>query len=512
MRLAEAMEASKLASMVKPQAAAVQFLEKQLQQGDAEIRRNAVATIQKLPAPDSQILELASKLATTHENWFVKRAVADTLTQLVLRDSPKTGEEAVRMAAGFLEHQDAEMRRCGGRMLVDVVAQPAKQRPKEPLPGEAVPEPSAEERVRADDMSKAAAAAAAQRLSSERPEVRGSALEAMARMGEWATPHANSIAALVGDPVLALRHEAIRSMDTLGVAVSSGAGTIAAFFEHKEEQIRLCAKRALLQVAKHDGASASEAAAAMLRSPKVAARRSAVQLLIELGPQAAPHCEAIARLLDDEDKSLRAQCARALASSAAGKAETKRVERCLRLVLARMERPEDDMRQAAVDCMRGLSPVMGKAARSQGRVFTEDADGMTADHMLQRKLRAIEVLGGAGANAKPYLEEIAKELESQDWRLRRVAMYTLEDLKEHAADNGAKEVARRLLHEDPCVRRAAAETLGRMGMHAGGYCHRLETMRDSEEDEDALRVVDAALVRLRACGAFEVEEPGVARR
>merc|ERR1711865_153854 len=98
-----------------------------------------------------------------------------------------------------------------------------------------------------------------------------------------------------------------------------------------------------------------------------------------------------------------------------------------------------------------------------------------------------------------YLEEIAKALEDKDWGLRRVAIEALCDLQEHG-DAAAAEVARRLLHHDPDVRRAAAEALGRMGLHAGEYGHRVEGLLDTEEDPDVKSTCADACDMLYAAG------------
>merc|ERR1712014_33028 len=102
------------------------------------------------------------------------------------------------------------------------------------------------------------------------------------------------------------------------------------------------------------------------------------------------------------------------------------------------------------------------------------------------------------------LEDILHEMESDDWRLRRAIMHCVEDLGVHAAGFGAKEVAKRLLHPEPDVRRTAVECLGRMGVRAGPLSHRVEAMLDTEEDEDVKKVCVIACDRLRKCGALDL--------
>merc|ERR1711972_294511 len=109
---------------------------------------------------------------------------------------------------------------------------------------------------------------------------------------------------------------------------------------------------------------------------------------------------------------MRAICSRVLV--AAGP----KVKPCMNSVLQRMEHQKEDIRIAAIECCRSLSFIIDKFARSQGRIFLEDMVSEDQEELVQKKLRAIRVLAGAGKNADPYLEEVIQELESNDWRLR----------------------------------------------------------------------------------------------
>jgi HEAT repeat protein len=455
-------------SHVKAVSGAVQLLEKQLTNGDSFTRKCGVESVPQLKAPTDQIRDLAVRLFA-NENWFVRRTAADVLTFVVLRAKDGDSDPATEIAGKMLESEDPEIRRCGSQTLVAIAEQP-KEEEKDILPGDFKREPPESEVARANALSKAAAAEIAKRLSDDRPYVRENAVETMGRVGPWADVHADALAQCVGDTHVVVRHETLRTLNKLGTVVSGACPKIASLFEHVEEAIRHCAKRALLCVAKQDGPAAAEGTVPLLASPNLVARRAAAQLLLELGPDAAIHCETVAKLLDDEDVGMRVMATRVLVASAKSPdLKGKKLDNTLKIISSRMGREEEDKQRAAVDAMRGLAAVMGKAARSQGRIFIEDTAGVNADQLTEQKIRAIRVLGGACANAKPYIEDIVKELESADWRIRREAIHALEDLKEHAAEEGAKEVAKRLLHEEPDVRRAAAETLGRMGVHAGGY-------------------------------------------
>eukprot|EP00928_Gymnodinium_smaydae_P026727 TRINITY_DN208_c0_g1_i1.p1 TRINITY_DN208_c0_g1~~TRINITY_DN208_c0_g1_i1.p1 ORF type:complete len:521 (+),score=133.36 TRINITY_DN208_c0_g1_i1:35-1564(+) len=487
---------------VKPVSAAVQLLEKQLLSADPLVRRSGADSVPRLRAPTDQIQDLAKKLLK-HENWYARSASVDAIVLSVLHQGSKHAEKSIELAATSLEDEDGETRRCGGRALVSIAEQPVEPRPPTML-GDAIPAPTPEQMENADRLSELAAAEVAKRLQDKRRHVRENAVVTLAKLGKWAAPHATVLASLLGDEVT-VRHGAIRAVEQLGAIVSEGAPEMAKWFESPDTMIRNCGRQALLALARSDGKAAADATVVYLDSKDVVARRAAAQCLVELGGYAAPHAERIGKLLEDENQGLRVMSTRILV--AAGTAEPKLVAKCVRSVCKRMEHPNIDVRRASLDCVRALASIIDKFARAQGRLFLEDMAGVDAETFTRRKLNAIQVIGGAGPNAEPYLEYIAKELESKEWRLRRAALHCFVDLGKYASGVGVKEVCKRLLHEEPDVRRLAAETVGKMGIHVGGYSHRVEASLDAEEDPDVREAIQTATKLLQQAGAMAMSEP-----
>eukprot|EP00929_Paragymnodinium_shiwhaense_P016084 TRINITY_DN124259_c0_g1_i1.p1 TRINITY_DN124259_c0_g1~~TRINITY_DN124259_c0_g1_i1.p1 ORF type:complete len:517 (+),score=117.73 TRINITY_DN124259_c0_g1_i1:90-1640(+) len=511
MASAKAKASSSKFHYIKPVAAAVQLLEKQLTSADDVVRKRGVESVPGLRAPTSQISDMCIRLLV-HENWFVRQAASDSLKFLVLHARDRGGKDpgvpATETAGKHLTHDDNAVRRFASGTLLDIAAQPQIPEPP-PLPGEnpdfrpAKPPPTQKELDCWELNSKNALVEISNKLTHDDPRIREEAVVNFGRLAdhakEWAKPHVVDLANLVTDDDVTVRHQLIRTIDHLGAVFSGAAEHTASFFEHEHEPIRYCVKRALLTLRKHDGHAAADAATAMLASELAFARRAALQCLMEIGEPAAEFCEEICDLLEDEDHGNRAMAIRTLVAAGTGS------KACIKSILAKMDHEDEDIRRIATDCCRALSSFIPQYARSQGRMFVEDMVGLDKDLLLRKKLQAIFVLGGAAENAEPYLEQIIQELEGDEWRIRRAVMHALEDLKEVAAGFGAQEVGKKLLHQEPDIRRVAVECLGRMGVHAGPISHRVEAMMDTEEDDDVKKVCAMAVERLRKCGILDVD-------
>merc|ERR1712187_1074709 len=207
--------------------------------------------------------------------------------------------------------------------------------------------------------------------------------------------------------------------------------------------------------------------------------------MVEFGSLSAPHGPELAKLLDEPLIETRFVAVRALIAAGPDVAETS-----LKVIRKRLEHESADVRRAAVDTIRGLAPQSEQVANSIGKILIEEEEDGTEESVRSR-IQVLEILGGAGANAAPFLIEIAKTLEASDWRIRRATIESLADLGPHAKD-AAREVSRRMLHHDPDVRRAAVEALGRMGKNAGQHGARIEGMIETEEDPDVKQACVAA--------------------
>jgi len=352
------------------------------------------------------------------------------------------------------------------------------------------------------DIAIAAAKEAAARLNDPNPRICQNAIDALGQMADNAIPHAKLMGSRLSDPDLGVRKAVIRAFAKLGPAAIGGAPDVATHFSHTEEVVRRSSMQALLALAPYDGETASAgaaAAAAELENSNPVARFTAAECLMGFGPIAAPHGDRLAKCLEDEDTRVRISTVRALVAIGPKAVSS------LSQIKKRLDHSSRDTRRAAVDAMRGLSPVCAKFADSVGKLLHEEPSEQS-EEVLRQRVQILEILGGADSNALPYLHEIAKELESGDWGIRRAAIQAFEDLGA-VGGKSADEVAKRLLHQDAQVRRAAAETLGRMRNHAGGYSHRVEGMLDTEEDPDVRSACERAVKMLLEVGALAVEEP-----
>ncbi|CAE7462730.1 unnamed protein product, partial [Symbiodinium sp. CCMP2456] len=163
----------------------------------------------------------------------------------------------------------------------------------------------------------------------------------------------------------------------------------------------------------------------------------------------------------------------------------------LKLLRKRMESRDVMVSKAAVEVLRGLSPLNPTIAGTIGPVLWEEPQDTLPETMRQRSL-VLNLLGGSGANAKKFLEHIAREMEAADFKVRRAAMEAFVDLKEHSLPASA-EIAKRLIHADPLVRRLTVECVQLMGPYGAKMLPRVKGLLDTEEDPDVIHAAKRAL-------------------
>jgi len=292
----------------------------------------------------------------------------------------------------------------------------------------------------------------------------------------------------------------VATCTSLGVVATEAVVQLAEFLNHQDDAVRRSAHLAVMALADHSGNEVAIAVVKQLQFGDVVTKRWILLTMVELASLGAPHGKILASMLEEQDIGVRETAIRALVAAAPGVAQSS-----LKWVFKRMEHANRDVRRSAVDAMRALAPLCPSYAQAVGRSLQEEAPEPGEDTNRQ-KIAVLSILAGAGANAEPYLEEMAVDLEDKDWGVRRAAVEAFEDLGEYAAP-AAAEVARRLLHHEPDVRRAAAEAIGRMGIHAGAYANRVEGLLDTEEDEDVKAACQRAVDMLTEVGAFEISRP-----
>lgn len=479
---------------IKPVPAPVQYLDKQLQSADTEIRQTGLDSIHKMNVPSEPLTDCLARLME-HQNWYVRQAAADGVVRAA--QVPKAVEVALRDVAGKrMETEDIYTRSCASRALVGVVQKhlAPDEGEKEGFVGSfSTAGPGIPEQVAAE-----AASQVAQRLTHEDPRIVQNAVEALTQMGECAAPHAPQLGACIANPDVGVRNAIIRAFKNLGVPAAGGADDLGQRLAHEDPITRRAATRALLAMSHHSGAAAAAGAAAQLKNPDPIARQAAAACLATLGPLAAPWAKHLSARLEDDDTSVRITAVRALVNGGPSTAPY------VKHVKHRMNSEDPEVRAAAVDAMRGLARVCPVYAKAVGKMLAEDAEQSGG---IQQRVQALKVLAGAEANAQPYLTDIVTELQYPDWAVRRAAIEALQDLKEHAVPV-ASQVARRVLHHEPDTRRAAAEALGLMGIHSAGFGDRLVGTHATEEDQDVKAACAEAIDMLTKCGALTPKPKG----
>eukprot|EP00441_Pelagodinium_beii_P018047 CAMPEP_0197657864 /NCGR_PEP_ID=MMETSP1338-20131121/44889_1 /TAXON_ID=43686 ORGANISM="Pelagodinium beii, Strain RCC1491" /NCGR_SAMPLE_ID=MMETSP1338 /ASSEMBLY_ACC=CAM_ASM_000754 /LENGTH=610 /DNA_ID=CAMNT_0043234331 /DNA_START=47 /DNA_END=1877 /DNA_ORIENTATION=- len=538
-------------AQVKPVPASVQLLEKQLTSGEAKTRENGLDSITKIKPPTEPLLELIQKLLE-NQNWFVRRSASAAATRCAeLEDAAQIIVHET--AAARLDHEDEEVRTCAARALLAIIKSSLGERaPATAGLGVTRKVFGKEEETAEDDdfddarstdsddsmfgvapggniapaVGQLAVEEIGMRLSSENPEVRRLSIECLNQLDAIAEPYASKLGKLIADKDIGVRNAAKYSFKVLGPYANGGAMNVAQLLWHGDPVIRKHALTTIHVIKSHSGSVAVEAVAKQFeiieksqttaaedRARKAAGkdkekafttdRTSALRIIMttlcEFGLLAAPYAKIIIEFLDLQDVRLRAVAVRCLICCGADAANH------LKIIRKKLDHPDPDVRRAAVDVLRGLGPLSPIVANTMGKVLLEDASESDGNAMRQR-VQVLRILGGSGKNAKKFLSDIARELESSDFQVRRAALEAFVDLEEHAS-SACVEISRRLLHADPVIRRAAVETIGRMGIHAGAYIGRVEALADTEEDPDVKNAVKAAMELTKHIARDDVASP-----
>lgn len=507
----------------KPVPAAIQIMEKRIQSADPLVRAQALDSIPKTNPPVEPLCELIGRLLE-HQNWFVRLAGADAISRAAELET--AGKHVlVMVAAARLDHEDHETRRCAARGMV-AAAQGGPSLAKASTADGEVTEEIVEEqepgRGRAPakrgsvsyNLAELAASEMAAKLNHPDPRVRQLVVESLGDMGPWAEPHAQAMGFLLADEDVSVRTSVFRTLEIMGTR-SVGAASVAARLLGSNNSTHIRSGHlALLVMSGHSGPAAAEAAAYQLsidendpelphdalldpeeRASREVRKRAACSCLSEMGALAGAHSKLLAVTLEDKDPAVRAAAVRAL--MCAGDAAEPAVRQLRKLLNSNRV----EVRKAAVDALRGLSFMSSAFTEIAGTMLQDEASGGGKGDGLMGRMQALEILGGSGANAIPYLSDIGRELEHPDWSVRRAALEALTDLGEHTA-GVAKEIAMRLTHAETDVRRAAAQALGYMGKSSAGLGARLQTCLLAEDDVEVQKAMEQALNQLVSAGVY----------
>lgn len=465
---------------IKPKPASIQLLERQLSAADPGVRSAGVDSIPKVKTPLDPLQDCLVDLLE-HQNWYVRHtAIEANCTSIQF---PGAAPVTIKKILGpRLAHEDGKVQDCAAAALVRIVEETDK--------------------CASMDCAEKAAREVAAKLSHQETRVRKTALETLNRMGASAKPHVQAIYRCLSDPEPVVRRRVVQISACpptgLGELMREGVPEAARLTTHEDPAIRLSAHKACMELVKHSEKEVAEALAAQLGHEDPLMRRVVLDILYELGPLCAPHGQAIIECIEAPEAFVRYSAVRALASG--GAAMVKSLKFLYKLILHQ----DKDIRRAAVDALRELSRTHTIFAKAVGRTLLEEPEELNAE-TFDLLCQVLRVLGGAAANATPYLNEMAGQLDCSDWNVRRAAIEAIEDLGEHAK-GAAPQVARRLLHHEPDVRRAAAEALGRMRENCGPYWTRVQEMVDNEDDEDVLQACQEALRRFDEAGVGVDEE------
>jgi len=534
---------------VKPVPATVQLLEKQLLNGDPDIREQGVESITKIQPPPEPLTDMLHRLLH-HENWYVRRTTAAATSKCAELD--ETAEMAIhKVAAAQLEHEDPDVRSCVARSLLAIYRSSLSETPPKSaalgIERRVFPPPAAKDEppegdedapttARSEDSMAGAAAAGnvdteyaelavmeiAQRLAHDKPEIRELALSTLSQMGAAAVPYGKKLGQMVADDEVSVVVAAVAAWQQLGPHAASGIEEVVKILHHQQEFYRRQAHKVLLDAAQESGEDVIEYVIKALtdlqskrkedrdkqsgrrtppgskgsseEAPVKVVLRAVLTLLCDLGPMqgdmgplVAPHMKAIVTFIEDPDIDIRAVAIRCLI--AAGPEVVS--GNGYKVLRKKMELRNVTISKAAMDVLRGLAPINPVIAGTIGQVLWEESLDQLPETMRQRSM-VLNVLGGAQANAKKFLEYIAREMESADFKVRRAAMEAFVDLKEHAVP-ASPEIAKRLIHADPLVRRLTVECIQLMGVHGIKLLPRVKGLLDTEEDPDVIHAIKRAL-------------------
>ncbi|CAJ1441335.1 unnamed protein product [Effrenium voratum] len=532
-------------AQVKPVPATVQLLEKQLVNGDAEVREQGVESITKIRPPAEPLTDMLARLIQ-HENWYVRRSAAAALSKCAELEG--AAEMAHKVAAAQMENEDPDVRLCVARAMLAVQLASVSRRPphssglgiqrrvfQNPEEVEAPGDEDAPPTARsvdsmagkasagcvAPDYGELAVLETAQRLAHEDSQIRELAVTTLSQMGPAAAPYGKKLGQLLADTEVNVVVAAVCAFEQLGIHAASGIEEAVKVLSHHQELYRRQAHKTLIVASKTAGEDVVTHVIKALtdlqprrkeererqsgrrtppgskgssdEAPVKVVMRAMLTLLCDLGKQedlgaeVAIHMKVLVPCMEDPDVEIRACAIRCLI--AAGPEVVS--GNGLKYLRKRMESKDVMVSRAAVEVLKGLAPHNPIIAGSIGQVLWEEAQDLQPETMRQRSL-VLVVLGGAQANAKKFLEHMAREMEAPDFKVRRAAMEAFVDLKEHALPASA-EIAKRLIHAEPLVRRLAVECVQLMGPYGVKLLPRVKGLLDTEEDRDVIHAVKRAL-------------------
>lgn len=472
----------------------LQLLEKQLKSSDPGVRSQGLDTIPILPVPVELLSKSISELFE-HENLYVKQAAVEAIGRTATAKN-KSCILALDQVGPLVKHEQLEI----GRQAFAALLRAKEMALEDHIPEQRQPvslDDAKQKRPPPPGPAETAAIKTAERLQDEDPRIRRQAVEVLTQMGPFAAPYCEGIASTLADRDIHVRNSVIHALGYLGVEARGGIAKAGEQLGHSDAAVRRSAAKAMVAIAAHSGEEAAEAVHPRLSSPDPAVRVIALEVMSSLGPLAAPYGSSLAKLLADRSPRVPEAAARALISAGP------KVVKYLKHIKAHLLSENPKHRAAAELAMRGLS--------SQSAHVAAFASSMLRDHQTEdgsvvyqayHRVHALRVLASAQENAVPYLNDLVNEMDRRDWALRRAAMEAFEELGVHAR-KAAREVAKRLSSPDKDIRRAAAETLGRMGKNATVYGQQLVGALRLESDRHVRDACEDAVERLKDAGVLD---------
>jgi HEAT repeat protein len=397
-------------------------------------------------------------------------------------------------------------------------------------------------------------------LGSDEPAIRESAAQVLEAFGRQAAPAVEKLIALLDDKDEMVRTQALETLRAIGPAARKAVPALAKRLSDMDAEVRAGAVRALRALGPHAAPAVPELIKALasddltLREGAVEALQAigpaskdavteltkllgakvanpahhlpALRALAAIGPDAKSAAPALLQLLDDKDTELRLAVLDTLGSVGAATPEV-----VARLQLIAQRDSFSTIRAAAIRALGRIGPPAKEAAPTL-KAITEgkgqdlrvwaaaalarmgiDPAANTAvvvnalkDHTPAGRvarlaaLDALELLGPAGKDAVPILEELLRDRgpisRGEKMQLRQKAAQALGYLGS-AARPAVPKLTDLLNDSEDDIRQTAVEALGRLGPEAAAAADRLRELARS----------DPPLTRL-ALEALDRIEPG----
>eukprot|EP00931_Biecheleriopsis_adriatica_P087733 TRINITY_DN62161_c0_g1_i1.p1 TRINITY_DN62161_c0_g1~~TRINITY_DN62161_c0_g1_i1.p1 ORF type:complete len:599 (+),score=149.63 TRINITY_DN62161_c0_g1_i1:70-1866(+) len=555
-------------AQVKPIPASVQLLEKQLKNGQPFVRDAGLVSITKVKPPAEPMTDLLQKLIEDENWYVRRSVAAavtrcaelDSAATLAIHNvagnrmdhkDQDVRQTAARALVAVVQSANGEevidSSGLGVRKPFVLAKKKNKKQPSRTVSdGEETSAPPDDDDVRSvasehsvEGCAEAGAvpASAGQlaleeiciRMQHKDPDVRKLAIESLTALGTCAERFAVNIAKALADSDLRVRLAAFESIAALEDTSNPAMGEVALLLRHPDITTRNLARKTVNVMKKWGGPLITEAVVKQLKlidqqkkdaeqekdqdarkrgaanrkddrvfgEPKTC-QRFIFTVLCDLGPLIAPHSKVLAEYLEEPDLMVRAALVRCLITGGAEVAV-----QAIKPLRKRLDHPDPAIQLATVDVLKGLAPLGPVVGQTIGKLILEDASDSSPEVLRFRK-HLLQILSASGKYARRFLPDMARELEHQDFQVRRAAVEAFVDLGEHAID-GCYEIGRRLLHADPVVRRATVETIGQMGEVAQSLLGKVENLMESEEDEDVQNAIRKCLDMACQGGFFTAE-------